>query len=192
MMMTRTKTMMINRRHRRVLTKKGASIVIRDFIADDLMKVAEIDRASLLGGSAEIYAALAGISDTADEARNGAMTAGAGAADVFLVAVPAAKEAAETQHVLGFIVTVPVSPHVSRIFALAVHPSMRGKGIGKALLKAALDELRRLQRSFVILEVRESNFAAQNLYKSMNFYETGYIPFYYWDGEGAIVMQKVL
>ncbi|MCD6387125.1 MAG: GNAT family N-acetyltransferase, partial [Methanophagales archaeon] len=65
-------------------------------------------------------------------------------------------------------------------------------GIGKALLRAALNELRRLRKSFVRLEVRESNFIAQNLYKSMNFTEIGYIPFYYWDGEGAIVMQKVL
>jgi len=159
-------------------TTKGVTIKIRDFRAEDLKSVVEIDRASLLGGSAEIYAELAGLK-----------TAGAGEvgayAEVFLVAE-------RNADVVGFIVAVPFSAVVSRIFALAVHPKHRGMGIGKALLRTALNELRRLRKSFVRLEVRESNFIAQNLYKSMNFTEIGYIPFYYWDGEGAIVMQKVL
>ncbi|MCW7080251.1 MAG: GNAT family N-acetyltransferase [Candidatus Methanospirare jalkutatii] len=159
-------------------TTKGVTIKIRDFRAEDLKSVVEIDRASLLGGSAEIYAELAGLK-TAGASEVGAF------AEVFLVAERNAE-------VVGFIVAVPFSAVVSRIFALAVHPKHRGRGIGKALLRTALNELRRLRKSFVRLEVRESNFIAQNLYKSMNFTEIGYIPFYYWDGEGAIVMQKVL
>jgi len=161
-------------------TTKGVTIKIRDFRAEDLKRVVEIDRASLLGGSAEIYAELAGLKT----AVSGAGEVGA-YAEVFLVAERNAE-------VVGFIVAVPFSAVVSRIFALAVHPKHRGMGIGKALLRAALNELRRLRKSFVRLEVRESNLIAQNLYKSMNFTEIGYIPFYYWDGEGAIVMQKVL
>ncbi|MCW7074235.1 MAG: GNAT family N-acetyltransferase [Candidatus Methanospirare jalkutatii] len=161
-------------------TTKGVTIKIRDFRAEDLKSVVEIDRASLLGGSAEIYAELAGLKT----AVSGTGEVGA-FAEVFLVAE-------RNADVVGFIVAVPFSAVASRIFALAVHPKHRGMGIGKALLRAALNELRRLRKSFVRLEVRESNFIAQNLYKSMNFTEIGYIPFYYWDGEGAIVMQKVL
>ena len=159
-------------------TTKGVTIKIRDFRAEDLKRVVEIDRASLLGGSAEIYAELAGLK-----------TAGAGEVGAYVEVFLVAERNAE---VVGFIVAVPFSAVASRIFALAVHPKHRGRGIGKALLRTALNELRRLRKSFVRLEVRESNFIAQNLYKSMNFTEMGYIPFYYWDGEGAIVMQKVL
>jgi ribosomal protein S18 acetylase RimI-like enzyme len=44
----------------------------------------------------------------------------------------------------------------------------------------------------VRLEVRVSNHVAQQLYRSTGFMEIGFIPFYYKDGEGAIVMRKVL
>jgi ribosomal protein S18 acetylase RimI-like enzyme len=43
-----------------------------------------------------------------------------------------------------------------------------------------------------IFEVRVGNHAAQRLYRSMGFMKIGYIPFYYQDGEGAIMMRKVM
>ena len=64
--------------------------------------------------------------------------------------------------------------------------------MGRVLLKAAFNILRKRKIGFVRLEVRVSNTIAQRLYRSTGFMEIGFIPFYYKDGEGAIVMRKVM
>jgi len=56
---------------------------------------------------------------------------------------------------------------------LAVEESARGRGIGSALLDAALDEARGHGTEEVFLEVRNSNVRARELYESRGFVEVG-------------------
>lgn len=52
---------------------------------------------------------------------------------------------------------------------LAVLPAFRRKGFGRRLLEAMIDACRKRQCAFLSLEVRESNAAAQSLYRSCGF-----------------------
>jgi ribosomal protein S18 acetylase RimI-like enzyme len=54
-----------------------------------------------------------------------------------------------------------------------VAPRARGLGVGEALVRAALDEARRLGKSEVVLEVTSSNEAAEALYARCGFVRTG-------------------
>ena len=75
------------------------------------------------------------------------------------------------------------------IVNVAVHPNYRKFGIGSTLLKNFIDL--GLQENWVKLnlEVRESNIAAQNLYKKFNFKLDGIRKEYYEDNkENAILM----
>lgn len=77
-----------------------------------------------------------------------------------------------------------------QITTIAVRPDCRGKGYGRAvlraLLKAADDELFVRDMS---LEVRPSNTVARSLYESMGFVVEGRRKHYYEDnGEDALIM----
>lgn len=56
--------------------------------------------------------------------------------------------------------------HVNQI---AVHPSFRGKGIGKRLMLEVEKEAIRIDADTIDLYVMEKNKAAKNLYDSLNF-----------------------
>ena len=56
---------------------------------------------------------------------------------------------------------------------LAVSPALRGRGIGAALLDAALGAAREAGTSEMYLEVRSSNVRARQLYDSRGFVEIG-------------------
>jgi [ribosomal protein S18]-alanine N-acetyltransferase len=94
-------------------------------------------------------------------------------------------------HIVGFLVSREVfcgsreDLGEREILNLAVTPLFRRMGIAKALLR------REIQRKAVFfLEVRESNQAAQALYRTAGFTEIGRRPEYYQEPrEGAIVMQ---
>lgn len=75
------------------------------------------------------------------------------------------------------------------IATIATHPDFRRRGIGKRLLSHAL--ITALQEGAVksFLEVRESNLAAQNMYREFGFVEDGRRKEYYKDNnEDAILM----
>jgi ribosomal-protein-alanine N-acetyltransferase len=75
------------------------------------------------------------------------------------------------------------------IMNLATHPQIRRMGVAKALLTHALYEASNCGTEKVVLEVRQSNFAAKNLYKSFGFRAGGIRKHYYGDtGEDALVM----
>ena len=93
--------------------------------------------------------------------------------------------------VIGFLVSRQVFPGDGtdlperEILNLAVIPPFRRMGIAKTLLRHELK-----QNAAFFLEVRESNHAAQALYRSMGFTEIGHRPEYYQEPrEGAIVMR---
>jgi GNAT superfamily N-acetyltransferase len=52
---------------------------------------------------------------------------------------------------------------------VAVHPSHRGQGIGRALVEASIDLVRQRKGKQIILQVDQGNLAAHELYTSMGF-----------------------
>jgi [ribosomal protein S18]-alanine N-acetyltransferase len=74
---------------------------------------------------------------------------------------------------------------------LAVDPSIRERGVGAALLDAALDEARRLGAGDTFLEVRSSNARARQLYESRGFVEVGRRHNYYRRPvEDAVILRR--
>ena len=90
--------------------------------------------------------------------------------------------------IIGFI-TVEESLFESdaSINSLGVRTSHRRQGVGKALMRAAEE---RIKRKKVRLCVRLSNQAAIDLYTSLGFRKTEVRHNYYPDGEDAYVMRK--
>ncbi|ABB15346.1 ribosomal-protein-alanine acetyltransferase [Carboxydothermus hydrogenoformans Z-2901] len=81
----------------------------------------------------------------------------------------------------------------AHITTLAVHPAYRRNGVGKSLLNALLDVAKNRKVRSIILEVRASNFPAQNLYQKFGFKPIGIRKKYYSrPEEDAIVMSLEL
>lgn len=59
------------------------------------------------------------------------------------------------------------------ILSLAVAPKLRRKGVGRALLEAAIEEAGTLGIESFFLEVAEDNEAARSLYEGSNFSQVG-------------------
>jgi len=77
----------------------------------------------------------------------------------------------------------------AHITTLAVHPAYRRNGVGKILLNALLEVAKNRKVRNIILEVRASNFPAQNLYQKFGFKPIGIRKKYYSrPEEDAIVM----
>jgi ribosomal-protein-alanine N-acetyltransferase len=90
--------------------------------------------------------------------------------------------------VIGYVIFWLIADE-AQINNIAVHPEFRKQGIGESLLRQALDLIRGLGGSFVILEVRLSNQAAQNLYRKLGFSGLGRRQGYYFNPEeDALVM----
>jgi ribosomal-protein-alanine N-acetyltransferase len=78
------------------------------------------------------------------------------------------------------------------IVSVAVLHQHRRKGIGKALVAQALENMRIYNAKQCFLEVRVTNTPAIQLYKKLGFEITRTIREYYSDGEDAYVMTKKL
>ena len=78
------------------------------------------------------------------------------------------------------------------LLSICVSKPYRRRGIGRMLLKAVEEELKKRGAEEVYLEVREDNKAALSLYLSAGYRQAGRIPWYYEDGCPAIVMRKSL
>jgi ribosomal-protein-alanine N-acetyltransferase len=77
----------------------------------------------------------------------------------------------------------------SHITTLAVDPAYRGKGYGEQMLLRLVDEAVEHGASWMTLEVRESNAAAQQLYRKYGFTTVTMRRGYYSDdNESALVM----
>ena len=76
---------------------------------------------------------------------------------------------------------------------IAVHPEYRKQGIGAKLLESLINLCTDLDCSLINLEVRASNYPAQNLYKKYGFIVDGLRKGYYTDNkEDAVLMTKSL
>ncbi len=99
--------------------------------------------------------------------------------------------AVQQENVLGYVGLWNICGGAD-IIDVAVHRDYRRQGIAKKLLLAMLDECEKQGIFEVNLEVRESNFAARELYKKLGFLENGLRKKYYENKETAILMQKKL
>jgi len=109
-------------------------------------------------------------------------------AAAFLVAADA-----ESGRVVGFILADLLAHQenaVGHIKDFAVAPEMRNQGIGTRLLTGVLTHLRVAGAHAVSLEVRASNDAARNLYRSFGFEPAGREEGYYHDDEDAVLMLR--
>lgn len=77
---------------------------------------------------------------------------------------------------LGFPTGLASNAHVRQIRGLAVADSARGKGVGRALVGAAVEEARRLGARRLTLRVLGHNTAARKLYESEGFAVEGVQP----------------
>lgn len=78
----------------------------------------------------------------------------------------------------------------AEIQTIAVSPDSQGQGIGRQLLRQLDDHAQSMQVTQCFLEVRRSNRAAFELYRSEGFTELEVRKKYYRDGEDAIIMMK--
>ncbi|MEW6568468.1 MAG: GNAT family N-acetyltransferase [Chloroflexota bacterium] len=78
---------------------------------------------------------------------------------------------------------------VGWIASIGVHPDLRRNGIGRKLLQACECELATPR---IRLTLRPSNVGALRLYQTSGYVEIDRLERYYHNGEGAIVMEKVL
>jgi len=83
----------------------------------------------------------------------------------------------------------------AHLLNLCVHPDWQHRGYGSLLLEYAINHVARLESEAILLEVRESNPRALELYKNRGFTVIGRRPSYYQAGdqrEDAIVMKLEL
>ena len=78
----------------------------------------------------------------------------------------------------GFTLCRSAGPEVE-LLLIAVTPTQRGNGMGRALLQTACEDARLRGAEEIFLEVRENNDAALALYRQSGFLEIGRRPNYY-------------
>lgn len=92
--------------------------------------------------------------------------------------------------VAGYVVALDAADE-GEILNLAVAPSVRRHGLGRALVRDVLEALARRGVRHVYLEVRESNAPARALYAAHGFQEAGRRKQYYRRPvEDAIVLRR--
>lgn len=144
------------------------SVIIREYTVKDFREILEIDKEvfSPKNPAYDVYVYLTYGSD-------------------LLVADTGSK-------IAGYIVTMDVDDTTGKIISFAVRREFRGMGIGKMLLKRAIERLAGRGKKKIMLEVRVSNISAQNLYKKYGFKIVEVIPSYYSDGEDAYLMVRTI
>jgi ribosomal-protein-alanine N-acetyltransferase len=90
----------------------------------------------------------------------------------------------------GFVVARAAADE-AEILTLAVAPHARGRGLGRALLQAAIAKARGLGAGVVFLEVGADNPHALALYAGLGFSKVGKRKAYY-DGRDALVLRLSL
>ena len=82
--------------------------------------------------------------------------------------------------------TPPNQPHRAEVKKLLVHPEARRRGIARVLMAAAEEEARAAHRNLLTLDTAV-NSAADPLYRSLGYAETGVIPGYAYNFDGSML-----
>lgn len=93
------------------------------------------------------------------------------------------------ERVVGFMI---YELHKNRIHVLnfAIHPDFSRRGVGRQMMDKLIGKLSSQRRNRIMLEVRETNLAAQLFFRSMGFRAISVLRDYYDDAiEDAYLMQ---
>ena len=82
------------------------------------------------------------------------------------------------------IAILSLTDHEVEIYFIGVAASLRGRGLGKKLLKNIISFSKNYGAEFLILEVGINNIRAKNMYFSLNFIEYGIRKNYYSKSSG--------
>ncbi|GAC1371340.1 MAG: ribosomal protein S18-alanine N-acetyltransferase [Pseudarthrobacter sp.] len=93
--------------------------------------------------------------------------------------------------IVGYAGLMCIEP-IADVQTIAVVPEFEGRGIGSALLTRLIEEARRRRAADVLLEVREDNPRAQQLYVRFGFEQIHVRRKYYRDGVDALIMRLQL
>ena len=81
---------------------------------------------------------------------------------------------------------------IVRLYALAVHPDFRGKGLASKLLQKTIELSQQLNMKQISLEVRVDNVTAIKLYQQKGFQISKQLPQYYKDQADGYKMKLKL
>lgn len=102
------------------------------------------------------------------------------------------KALTDSGQIAGFVFILTNKGSIAHVTTIAVAPEHRKRGLAKDLFDYAEEALAAKGFDSIVLEVRVSNFAAQNLYSDRGFVIIQTLLGYYTDGEDAYLMSKAL
>lgn len=95
-------------------------------------------------------------------------------------------------NIVGFIFVSANNGTVGHITTIGIAPEHRKRGLGRELLNHVENALQKREFEAVVLEVRVSNFGAQNLYSKYGYVIIQKLINYYRNNEDAFLMSKTL
>ncbi len=81
---------------------------------------------------------------------------------------------------------------VGEVVAVAVDPAWQGRGIGRQLMRAIVEDARGMEIRLLLLKTATRNLSAQGLFRKIGFEEADREAGYYAAGQTAIGMRKRL
>lgn len=91
--------------------------------------------------------------------------------------------------VVGYVIGVIRWGATGHVLAIGIDPLFRRQRVGTTLMKHVMDRLMAKGARLIRLESRKSNIEAQQFYYKLGFKRMEEIPYYYEDGETAVVME---
>lgn len=92
--------------------------------------------------------------------------------------------------IIGYVIGTIRWGNVGHVLNIGVDPQYRRKGVGTALMERLMDYFKKRGVKKVRLEARESNIGARQFYSCLGFSEVGRVPYYYSDGETAVLFER--
>jgi ribosomal-protein-alanine N-acetyltransferase len=93
---------------------------------------------------------------------------------------------------VGFVFVMVKENGAAHLTTIGVAPEHRRRGVAETLMQHVESALREREISTIMLEVRVSNIAAQDLYRRIGYMAVQRIGRYYNNGEDCFLMMKAL
>lgn len=93
---------------------------------------------------------------------------------IWLVLEADSEDNAEQSEIVGYVVYA-LEAGLIRLLNLAVPPKYRRSGIGVRMIDKMKSKLSRTNRTQIVLQIRETNFAGQKFFQSCGFVATGVV-----------------